>query len=84
MTDDSISRKAAIGITCDLRDCISVDGYWALTERLKKLPPVQPEIIHCGDCRHWKNNHLCKHLSRYGTFETEIDFYCGFAERREE
>lgn len=42
------------------------------------------EIIRCGDCKHWKNDHLCKVLSRYGTFETEVYFYCGFAERRED
>lgn len=51
---------------------------------LRNMPSAQPEIIHCGDCRHWKNDHLCECLSRYGTFETEIYFYCGFAERREE
>ena len=49
---------------------------------IEALPPAQPEIIHCGDCRYWKNNHLCECLSKYGTFETEIYFYCGFAERR--
>lgn len=49
---------------------------------IEELPPAQPKIIHCGDCRYWKNNHLCECLSKYGTFETEIYFYCGFAERR--
>lgn len=38
----------------------------------------------CKDCRHWKNGHLCESLSRYGTFETKADFYCGYARRREE
>lgn len=41
---DTISRQAAIDIVDDLRDCISVDGYWAWMERLKKLPSAQPVI----------------------------------------
>ena len=38
---DLISRQAAIDIADDIRACISVDGYWAFTERLKRLPPAQ-------------------------------------------
>lgn len=41
---DTISRQAAIDIADDLRACISVDGYWAWTERLKKLPSAQQWI----------------------------------------
>ena len=39
---------------------------------------VQPEIIHCESCKHWKNEHICECLSRYGTFETPKNFYCGY------
>jgi len=38
--DDAISRDAVCDIVEDIRDCISVEGYWAILERLKKLPPV--------------------------------------------
>ncbi len=38
--DDAISREAVCDIVEDIRDCISVEGYWAILERLKKLPPV--------------------------------------------
>ena len=38
---DLIDRQAALGIVNDIRDCVSVNGYWAITERLKKLPPAQ-------------------------------------------
>lgn len=38
--DDAISREAVCEIISDIRDCISVEGYWAILERLKKLPPV--------------------------------------------
>ena len=39
---------------------------------------AQPEIIHCESCKHWKNEHICECLSRYGTFETPKNFYCGY------
>ena len=42
MHDDLISREAVRNIVNDIRDCISVEGYWAICERLKKLPPVNP------------------------------------------
>ena len=37
---DAISRQAVNEIINDIRDCISVAGYWAILERMKKLPPV--------------------------------------------
>ena len=46
------------------------------------MADAQPEIIRCKDCKHWKNKHLCESLSRYGSYETKADFYCGYAERK--
>lgn len=43
--DNLISRQAAINLADDLRDYISVEGYWAWIERLKSLPTEQPERI---------------------------------------
>ena len=43
--DDLISRQAAMNIADDIRDCISVDGYWAWMERLKALPTAEPRWI---------------------------------------
>ena len=40
---DPISRQAVNEIINDIRDCISVEGYWAIIERMKKLPPVHAE-----------------------------------------
>lgn len=40
---DCISRQAVEEIITDIRDCISVEGYCAILERLKKLPPVNPK-----------------------------------------
>ena len=82
MKDDAISRKAAIELIERMKPYHQdVDD---IAEMIDNMPPAQSEIIHCGDCRYWKNNHLCECLSKYGTFETEIYFYCGFAERRDE
>lgn len=41
--DDAVSRVAVCEIISDIRDCISVEGYCAIIERLKKLPPVTPQ-----------------------------------------
>ena len=38
--EDAVSRQAVCNIVDAIRDCISVEGYWAILERLKKLPSV--------------------------------------------
>ena len=63
---------------------LSKDEYDKLKQAMRDtpimlLPSTQPEIILCKDCEHWKNEHLCESLSRFGSFETKADFYCGFA-----
>ena len=55
---------------------------YEIQDTLESLPSAQPEIIRCKDCEHWKNEHLCESLSRFGSFETKADFYCGYAERK--
>ncbi len=94
-TGDTISRKAAIDALCSAcgNDCdksefvydapqdeqvILCPEHYALTS----LPSAQPEIIRCKNCEHWKNEHLCERLSRFGSFETKADFYCGYPERK--
>ena len=47
---DLISRQAVNEIINDIRDCISVEGYCAILERLKKLPSVNPQEPKTG---HW-------------------------------
>ena len=78
---DTISRQAAIDAVSDA--CFELRGVFGRCEdALKALPSAQPEIIHCENCKHWKNNHLCECLSRYGTFETPKDFYCGYGKEK--
>lgn len=51
--------------------------------RIEKLPPAQPEIIKCKDCKHWldiddgrQKHRMCADV--YG------NWFCADAERREE
>ena len=52
--EDTISRQAAID---------AADAVWSVTgdknvakvwDQIKDLPSVQPEIIRCKDCKHWR------------------------------
>jgi len=106
--NDTISRHEAIDALCSIcgqrKNCDkSLFRYYGSWDEqvipcpdhymLVTLPAVEPEIIHCRDCIHWKskeyvgNNDIytadlanlpCKNWSTAG------DWYCGSAERREE
>lgn len=79
---DLIDRQSAIDIANDLRDCISVDGYWALMERLKKLPSAQPEVIRCKDCKHqvkeWREDKRLKENGYWVYGCKVISEICGY------
>jgi hypothetical protein len=77
LTGDLLSRKVVI-------DAIYKNGCNTrrILDAVEALPSAQPEIIHCENCEHWKNNHLCECLSRYGTFETPKDFFCGYGKAK--
>ena len=72
---ECISRHAVNEIINDIRDCISVEGYCAILERLKKLPSVNAQEIvrDCTSCRWSKDGccagteecHLCMWESQY-------------------
>lgn len=54
-----------------------------IIDRLRNDPDADwVDVTRCRECKHWKNEHLCESLSRFGSFETKADFYCGYAERR--
>ena len=83
--NDLISRQAVLALPRNkvrsLRTYEVIEETINVTD-IEQLPSAQPEIIHCYECKHWKNNHLCESLSRYGTFNTNKNFYCGYAERK--
>lgn len=68
----------------DCKEYDSERNFCPRFDRVIKKTVEEMQIIRCGECKHWKNDHLCEVLSRFGTFETEVYFYCGFAERRGE
>ena len=55
---DCISRQQAIDIAKDLT--ITVEGYEMHNQAvmnycadIMQLPPIQPDIVRCKDCKHW-------------------------------
>ena len=89
--NDLISRQAAIET---VMDCYDNDELFEVYEdKLRELPPAQPEIIRCKDCEfsHMTNDgKYCKYCDQftddYGWMMEmyfDADFFCRFAERRE-
>lgn len=74
---DTISRQAAIYIA---------SGYCHpanIAQELAKLPPAQPEIIRCKDCRYYsEEEHECLDLMGHGR-RWEPSDWCSYAERKE-
>ena len=86
--NDAISRQQAIET---FKDCavngVGIDG---IVDALKQLPPIQPEIVRCKDCQYWNKGscecreHAVNCQDYYvGDIETEAEYFCGYAERRE-
>jgi len=77
-----ISRQAAISAICNACgkiDCDKMDKC----EKLQ-LPSAQPEIIHCRECKHHRqDNHGLFYCSRkeYG-YGWGLNDFCSDAERR--
>ena len=88
---DTISRKAAIEAinkALDRQTLLNRFVRKVAIDAIKQLPPTQPEIIRCKDCKHrW--THKCmdsmpiERCDLEQTFyDAEVD-YCSLAERRE-
>lgn len=91
--DDLISRKEAIDLLKQMRkdgDMVPWEGKNVFA-RIRELPTIQPEIVRCKDCKHWKDS---DGVFRRGTGAEskcplnlhqvyEGTFFCGLAERRE-
>jgi hypothetical protein len=100
---DAISRQAAIDALrklreediedygCEIPEGFNQDHLDRATFAIKQLSPIQPEIIRCKDCKHWKDS---DGVFRRGTGAEskcplnlhqvyEGTFFCGLAERRE-
>ena len=49
--------------------------------QVNALPSI--DILRCGECKHWINEHLCQWWSRRGTIETNADDFCSYGSREE-
>ena len=95
--EDLISRQAAIDEAYE----IVIDGQKfevVQVETLMGLPPAQPEIIRCKDCKYWEQNaqhgydedneeyhNYCLKLvpdDDYYAYTREADDYCSRGERK--
>ena len=76
---DAISREQAIKIVQNRCKRYTTACVLAVTE-IKQLPPIQPEIVRCKDCKHYeygicKKAGLCVNKSPNG--------FCDWGEQRE-
>lgn len=85
--EDTISRRAAIdsfpedALAWDISDGYIAPHY--VRKILEKLPPAEPEIIRCKDCRWWERESICEgHCLEIDLHHVDEDHYCSFAERR--
>ena len=49
---DCISRQQAIDDIWTVSPLACLDRKW-VDRWLRQLPPIQPEIVRCEDCKHW-------------------------------
>lgn len=104
ISNDDISRQAAIeGLTGYIddtgifnQDQWFVHGIKTAITHLKMLPSVQPEIIHCKDCKYWQDQEegivevpICaRPQNKYEKYPLVMlidgDGFCSFGKRRED
>ena len=94
--NDAISRQQAIDALGELATFTEDWSChtWMYTDdvynAIKQLPTIQPEIVRCKDCQYWNKGscecreHAVNCQDYYvGDIETEAEYFCGYAERRE-
>ena len=78
---DCISRQVAIDTILGQPPEPHYPSWYA--EQIKELPPAQPEIIRCKDCRYYNSEEKeCLDLLGHGRRWEEDDF-CSYGERNE-
>ena len=81
--NDLISRQAAI----DMLIAGEPYGIEYNINKIRELPPAQPEIIRCKDCRHADECHKSVQYTRNEPNMTTIGYspieWCSSGERRE-
>ena len=95
--NDLISRQAAINtvfsMCCRWNTSDSEDLKNMLMTAFQDLPSAEPEIIHCRECKyaHLTYDGDCKQCDHWLddddfllTLYLDGDFYCGYAERKDD
>ena len=86
---DTISRQDAIDAIGEEPEVWSGNDEYAQglnnqwhydVNAIKAVPPAEPEIIRCWECKHWGKRGLC---DKWDNFIGNGDFYCGCAEMKE-
>ena len=81
--DESISRAAAIDALNECRERTErpeeFAGLKIAVGVMRALPPAQPEIIRCKDCKYYRTEDCYVHIERL--WELKPTDYCSQAER---
>lgn len=86
--DDLISRQDAYDVLTDYYHHRTEIQHKGLKEALSRVPPAQPEIIRCKDCKYWThikrtNRYWCKTDDGLFDLNPSPDDYRSRAERRD-
>lgn len=64
LSNDTVSRQAAIDAMCAACWDWCDEGVCKRVSALQQLPPTQPEIIRCKDCKYWiSHDKRCVYLN---------------------
>ena len=84
--DDVISRQDAIDAAIEAVDEWGGDFNFTraciIKKALNALPPSQPEVIRCKDCRWHKDQSMAPMWLPCSVINTTNNYYCADAERK--
>ena len=89
--DELISRQSAIDALekwlHGLFGITEADGTATIFKTIRQLPPIQPDIVRCKDCKYARltDDGSCKYCDIWFPDEAEYmdgDYYCASAERK--
>lgn len=78
--DDAVSRADVVDML-EMYPFTEYGKYETAREVVKRLPPVQPEIIRCKDCKYNATSKKCLNPNSFFLVPADDD-YCSYAERR--
>ncbi len=80
---DCISRQDAIDAARNWYEGLICGSFKGLEKQLQALPPAQPDIIRCKDCKHNPNEEWCGcPMSHLSETQRPDDAWCWKGERR--